>query len=240
MKANGFATIPEELASKLQDLIFVEKKYRAGDRIPAEQELADMFGVSRNSVREAVKILVNSGVLKIERGRGTFVRRQNQSSVDLLGLMKTEDESTLMKDWMQVRIVLEPLAVTNAVANATDEEISNIVRWAEVCEKNFLQGESIAEADKCFHISLARASGNCIIERLLPSMETAISDILNVNLYTLAYKDDRAFVKSVVMEHKLIAEQIALRNSEAAINLLKGHLQKVSFCLDEGLRMLKK
>ena len=63
-----------DLASeKLIRLITVDQKYKAGDKLPNEKELADELGVSRNTLRAAVQQLVGQGVLKIRRGRGTYV-----------------------------------------------------------------------------------------------------------------------------------------------------------------------
>lgn len=239
MKADRYQSIPELVAAKLQELIAVEKKYLPGEQIPTEAELTAQFGVSRNSVREAVKLLVNSGVLEIRRGCGTFVRQLGGEEDGLLRLIRSADDVSLLRDWMDVRQNLEPLAVKLAIARGTDEQKAEIRRWALSCEEYIGQASGFAEADKRFHISIARASGNCVIMSLLPAMETAIADILNVNLYAIAARSDRPFTETVVMEHKLIAEQILAGNATAASNLMRGHLEKVALYLEDGIRILQ-
>ena len=89
------ALLSEEIANKIKQLI--EKQYKPGDKIPTEMELADFLGVSRTTIREAVKILCSSHILVIKRGNGTFVCENPGVPADPLGV-KALDEQKVKDD----------------------------------------------------------------------------------------------------------------------------------------------
>ena len=82
-------TVTKELsdiaAKRLREMI-IQKQMKSGDRLPSESELGEMFGVSRSTVREAIKLLIAENVVEIQRGKGTFVTLHPGVSKDPLGL----------------------------------------------------------------------------------------------------------------------------------------------------------
>jgi len=93
--ANSFIPISQSIADQISDMIFLEKKYKPNDKLPNENKLAEEMGVSRTTIREAVKILVANGVLTIDRGRGTFVTAQPGAQNDPFGISYIEDKKKL-------------------------------------------------------------------------------------------------------------------------------------------------
>lgn len=75
---NEFIPVSNMIADRIRDMIFLEKKYASGDKLPNEYELSSMLGVSRTSLREAIKILAANGTLTIKRGSGTFCIEKQQ------------------------------------------------------------------------------------------------------------------------------------------------------------------
>lgn len=90
--SNGFIPISQIIANQISDMIFLEKKYNPNDKLPNENKLAEELGVSRTTIREAVKILVANGILTIERGRGTFVTANPGMHNDPFGISYLEDK----------------------------------------------------------------------------------------------------------------------------------------------------
>ena len=67
--------LSDDIADVILSMITVEKKYNPGDKLPNEMELSEQLGVSRITLREAIRILVTANVLEIKRGKGTFVKK---------------------------------------------------------------------------------------------------------------------------------------------------------------------
>ncbi len=233
-----YNSLPEEIATKLSDLIFIERKYCPGDKIPTERELSAMFGVGRNTVREAVKMLVQGGVLSVERGRGTFVLEPSEASNGIFGLTHRRDKVSVLKDWTQIRIALEPLAVELAIMNGTENDFADIQRLNQEYQAKALAGESTEQIDRAFHIAIARASHNRILEKLTPMMESAIWDIVRWNLIMGTDNQRVSALDVVAYEHDLITKQILVKNTSAAVNLMRSHIQKVYLLLEDSEQKL--
>ena len=67
------SSLSEQAANQILDMILVEKRFQTGDKLPNEMELAQELGISRVTLREAIRILCTRGIVEIQRGRGTFV-----------------------------------------------------------------------------------------------------------------------------------------------------------------------
>jgi DNA-binding FadR family transcriptional regulator len=171
--ANEFIPISNSIANQISDMIFLQKKYKPKDKLPNEHQLAEELGVSRTTIREAVKILVANGVLAIERGRGTFVTDRPDSQNDPLGISYIEDKMKLIRNWFELRLILEPANVRLVVERASDEEIKEIVAWERRDAELMKTGDpyEYAEADQRFHAAIAKATHNNVIELMLPSIK---------------------------------------------------------------------
>ena len=123
--------LSQQVAAQLRDLIFEEHRFQPGDRIPDERSLARELGVSRTSLREAIKTLVANGVLVIRRGVGTFVSETPGRQPDPFGFAYAEDKRKLLLDWYQVRLILESEAMEMVAKNATDQELEELVALEE-------------------------------------------------------------------------------------------------------------
>ncbi|HTW98512.1 MAG TPA: FCD domain-containing protein [Acidimicrobiales bacterium] len=160
------------LYRQLQELIcsyIGENHLKAGDPLPAEGELAELFGVSRNSIREAVKSLQVLGVLVSRPGSGLFVRRFSfDPIVDSLPYAMLEDCRDLA-DLLEVRRTLEVGMAERIIAARTDaqvERLGEIVgQWrAELAEH---RDAYPAELDRAFHETLAEELQNSLFSKLL-------------------------------------------------------------------------
>src|SRR5262245_5564050 len=118
----------QHVAEQLRDAI-LRGDYAAGDRLPAERELAEQLGVGRSSVREAFKKLEQLGLVEIRHGDGALVRPLQEASLDILPHLLVLDgrlDLDLLEQWLEAREELMSAAVGLAAARASDEQFDAI------------------------------------------------------------------------------------------------------------------
>jgi len=138
-------------------------KYKAGEKIPAEPELMKLYSVGRSSIREAIKTLAISGILKVQQGSGTFVNTSFQE-VSIEQRLRRAD----FDDVNAVRRLLEKEIVKLATQNRTEEQLKEI-ELALGNRKSAIEAEdpqSCADADIAFHTAIAQASLNPVLSDL--------------------------------------------------------------------------
>ena len=161
-------SVVQQVIDRVTEAI-VNHRIHPGDKIPTEQELAESFGVSRNSVREAIKILVSYGVLEIRRPEGTFVCQGfSESMIDplLYGIILSDTESMEslkeLREWIDVGIIYK------AAQKADDEDLRKLkgaldaIREAAV-NKNF---KAMCDADDEFHQCMAEMTHNVLFIKI--------------------------------------------------------------------------
>lgn len=172
-KTSADSTRKHSAVDRVLDFIkslILSKKLKPGDRIPSENELTSLLGVSRSSVREAMKILDAFGVVTIQTGDGTYVNRSAvRSAFDpiVLELALGDPEADKV---LELREGLETTIARLVVANAGLEDLRDIRRAFGEMETANLEGvsdpERLLRYDVDFHLALARATKNPLIERV--------------------------------------------------------------------------
>src|SRR6266702_1609382 len=163
--------VTEGAIDKIRERI-VSGAWGPGDRLPKESELAAELGLSRNSLREAVRALSQLRVLEVRQGDGTYVSSLEpdlllESTGFISHLLLGETEIELY----EVRRILEAAAATLAAGRIDaqeKEELSPILERMRAA-KNV---EELVEADVAFHAVVARAAGNAVLASLLASLAT--------------------------------------------------------------------
>jgi len=218
-----------QIAGQVRSLI-VSRQLQPGQRLPAERHLAQMLGVSRVPVREAMRTLSEQGLVEVRRGQGMFVASESlEMAVDRLTTMVLDQRNTLT-ELFAVRRLLEPSSARWAAVSADVGTalalralVDEMRRAGAEDASNF---ERIEECDTKLHIEIARASGNRVLLRIME----AIRDLHRQQLETSQRYRDR--VVQTVKDHGRIVEAIAagdpveaaaamvdhLANSEAATN----------------------
>ena len=147
---------------------------RPGDRLPTEGELGKRFEVSRTTIREAVRVLRDKGMVEIHPRRGTFVTDQTrQAASDSLGrLLQMQGGGPDHSQLLEVRELIEPSIAGLAARRAKPEHVArlqdSLVTMTRSVEAE--DAESFIEADVGFHVTLAEATGNVIMPQLLHSV----------------------------------------------------------------------
>jgi DNA-binding FadR family transcriptional regulator len=188
-------SLADEVASKLQEKI-LKGGYKINQKLPVEADLMRSFGVGRSTIREAVKILVNSGFLRVQQGIGTFIEDTTGINEPLLQRLKRADA----KDINEVRQILEMRIAEKAAMNRTGNDISKLEYFlgkrTKAANENLLN--ECIDAHTNFYIALAEASKNPILADLYKLFATQLkTDLLNL------YDDTNYFKESSDPLHKL-------------------------------------
>ena len=207
------------LVPQIEDQLMIyiqQEQIDIGSRLPSEHKLSEKFGVGRSTVREAIKSLVTRGVLEEKRGSGTLVKNPEPDKQDPIGLSKFEDKYRLAMDLFDVRILLEPEVAATACKNATKEQKNRIKELCDEIEELYMEGKNHIQKDMEFHETIAKCSGNKVVETLIPVILTAITTFAN-----LTY---RKLQKETIETHREITNAILRGDSMGAKCAMIMHL----------------
>lgn len=171
----GKKPISEEIAAQIRRLI-AEGRLSPGDRLPAERVMAEMFGVSRTTVREGLKSLTETGLLESRQGAGTFVRRVDDVAPQggsLIDAILAGDYR--LADVFEVRKMLEPEIAAIASGKAQPDDITRLEAILYRQEEAIKKGKSGAELDHRFHQLLADIAGNTVLRELVSALHDALA-----------------------------------------------------------------
>lgn len=216
-------SVVNQIVKQITDSI-IAGDLKPGDKLPTEPELCENFGIGRNSVREAIKILEAYGVVYIKRAEGTFVNDSyNHKMLDpmLYGILL---DKNLRINIIQVRKVLDTGMLYQIISMITDEKMDKIQQEFESL-KTVVLGEGVAakqvlQADVDFHRALVESTGNPIlcnmheyVDRITtPSREKTVELVLEKNqaekfillhqkIINLLLEKNYQNIESVLAEH---------------------------------------
>lgn len=207
------AMLAESTAQQIIKMIEEDNCFSVGDKLPNENDFAAKLGVSRSTLREAIRILTTNGVLEIKRGKGTFVTAN--TTVDCTNL---NDIESGLDDLFEMRLMFEPECAYLAAKRATDEEIETICYYGREIEKKILSGEDRTYEEQKFHESIANATHNSFVKQFMPIIFNAIKKGVVV------LTKDNNVSNDNLNDDKLIMEFIKKRNAEGARTAMKLHI----------------
>jgi GntR family transcriptional repressor for pyruvate dehydrogenase complex len=212
--------LPDQIAGRLIDLI-TERQLKAGDRLPPERELAASMGVSRSSLREALRALAMLGVAEMRHGDGTYLTSLDpEALMKPVGLVLALSDSGL-EELFEARKLVEPGLAALAAARIDDEAAAELVRCAESTPDALHEPEAFMWADIELHALIARAASNAVLSRLLES-------IAGMGLASRRRTGRLAAVrKQSARDHREIAAAIAAHDADAAYAAMLRHLENV-------------
>jgi DNA-binding FadR family transcriptional regulator len=214
----------EEIVVKVKNMI--EKgRLHSGDQLPSERELAEVFNVSRSSVREALRSLETQGYLESRQGDGTYIARQPVESLvnPLATVIFTEKDGQM--ELFEMRRLIEPQLAYLAAERATPEEIAMLGKALELQEDAFNKGESGTEVDKTFHYILAKAAKNKVILRIVDN----IMDLLAESRDKYLQVEGRP--EKSLARHREVLNAIRSGDKELAAQVMLEHLEDIEVSL---------
>ncbi len=219
----------EQVAARIQQLI-VDGHLRPGDRLPTERELAERFGVSRSSVRDAIRVLELMGLVEPRQGEGTVVRDLSPDAVvnPLASLLVRS--RALLRDLWDVRRMIEPHLAARAAQHATEEEVARLQAILDRQRAKAERGELAVEEDSEFHYTIATASRNQVILRILD----VLMDLLRTSRERSLQVPGR--LQRSLEGHRRILAAIRRRDPAAAEAAMRRHLEEIEEVLAAGAR----
>jgi GntR family transcriptional repressor for pyruvate dehydrogenase complex len=210
---------------------------RPGDRLPPEKELAEALGLSRSSLREAVKALELVSVLDVRRGDGTYVTSLTPDL--LLGALTFvadlhQDASVL--ELFAVRRVLEPEAAALAAARCTEQDVARLRALLEAAGSapgTVPSVDDLVAHDLVFHRSINELSGNGYLTGLLDSLS---SSTLRARVWRGLMQEGS--VERTLTEHRAIVDALAAGDAELVRAHVTVHVHGVAQWLQRALEPL--
>lgn len=227
------ANLSDLVSRQIQDLIR-ERHLMPNDRLPAERDLAEQFGVSRTVVREAVRGLAAKGLLEVSPGRGgTIVRLPSAETMsEMMTLFLRGDERTLdYENLVEVRRVLEVAIAGFAAERRTVEDLQGMEHILKETLKVGNDRDRYVKWDLAFHKALAQATHN----RLFPLLLESVNELM-VEVRQLAFRTLGAPVRSY-RYHRAIFDQVKAGDADGAREAMRDHLVEAEQTLHKALAM---
>lgn len=212
--------IHEEVFSQIRELIG-EGRFKAGDQLPSERELAETFKVSRTSVREALRALETQGLIVSRTGAGNFVADLPVESLigPLAGLLI--DEKHALADVFEMRKLIEPQIAGLAAERATDSDIAQMKRIIRKQTDAVSRGDTGVDADAELHFAIGRAAQNRALQKLV----SALMEILGRSREESLQTDKRR--ASSITAHRRIVAAIEKHDRARARSEMLRHIEQV-------------
>ena len=218
MPSNKAKSLTERTGETLYDMILIQKRFKPGDKLPNELELAASLGVSRATLREAVRSLIAQGVLVVKRGCGTFIASElpgiGDVNIDSMDFVRVR-----LSDLYEIRLMFEPQSVKLACERADDDELFAIEAQAKEINRLLRSDGDWPEADQKFHEMIGAASHNEFISRLFPIINSAVHEVMLISTNQKLLKD------MVRRDNALIVEFMLKRDGDGASHAMSIHIR---------------
>ena len=212
--------IHEEVFNQIHELIKAGR-FKARDQLPSERELAEIFKVSRTSVREALRALESQGLIVSRTGMGNFVvDLPLEALVGPLARLLI-DEKNALSDVFELRKLIEPHIAALAAQRATKNDVAQLKRIVAKQTEAVGSGMTGVEADAEFHFTIGRATRNQALQKLVSGMMELLSRSREDSLQT----DGRR--KASVDAHRRIIAAIERQDKNRARGEMLRHIEQV-------------
>lgn len=206
--------------------------YAEGSWLPSEVQLAQRFGTSRGSLREALRGLEERGLVTVTPGRGQLVRQREEwdtRAADVFrACVERGPDPGVLANAIEARRVLEHEAASCASQAASPADIGLLVARVEAMDRalapdakrNFTAEDPLVQADAWFHRTLALLSENPLLAKLIEPLQLPLAELRRIN----APDRDRA----VVLHHRRIIEGLSSREAELAVGAVDEYARQLT------------
>ena len=209
-------SLPKQIAEMIEEKIH-SGEYQIGDKLPPEPVLMEIFGVSRNTLREAVQALTNCGLLQTRQGDGTYVMARERLQVDFYEFMHASNS----EDVLEVRELLEKHIAMSAMRHAEPSDLEEIERCLEL--RNAASGDirEATQADLDFHMAIAHATHNEIVLNIYKYVSSYFNEFIYEKL-----RDQNMDETNMDALHARLLEAIRSKNGPMALDCVD-HIVKI-------------
>ena len=221
--------VTDEAIEKLKEMI-VSGRLRPGDRLPREADLATSLGLSRSSLREAVRALALINILDVRRGDGTYVTSLEPAvMLEALNFIVDFHHDTSVLEFLQVRRILEPAATALAAERIDSRQVDELRALLDSLGPHPEVDELVA-SDLEFHRRIAVSSGNSVLSSLLDTISAPTTRARIWRGLTQSGARERTLA-----EHRAILDALAARDGEVARSWATVHIANVEQWLSSVL-----
>ncbi len=219
----------DKIINQIKELISTGQ-LKAGDRLPSERLLSEKFGVSRTYVRDAIRKLEFYGILKTLPQSGTVVAGFGITALEGLISDVLQLQGTDFHSLVETRVILEVNSARFASLRRTEDDLIELSNALDAYEKAVHSGKQAVEEDLLFHLKIAEASKNSVLNSL---MLIVTPDILTNFTENNVCAGDRPI--TALAEHHEILEHIRKKESDLAGEAMRSHLQEIlNFSIENG------
>lgn len=213
------SSLADQVANQIMSMIFEEHRFQAGDKLPSEMQLAQDLGVSRMTLREAIRILCTRSIVEVRRGIGTFVTNDtgefisSMANFSMVVNVKASNQDTLL-----IRLMIEPLTAYNACKYGTDEELQRIRDLSIEIEEAVKHGANRTKPEQDFHAAIIAASHNPLVVEFTPVINRSIFSAV------ASFDTSTALVPLSLQDHRELVRCLMARNAVAAYTAMRLHI----------------
>lgn len=213
--------IPEEIVQQIKSLI-KDGKLQPGEKLPPERTLADLLGVGRSSLREAINILETLGFIETKKQKGIFVRSVSSPIIsDPLRQILEEDRSKL-SELYELRKDFELASIYMAAKLRTKTDLARIRKFLKRMEEDSQNSHLSLSDDVGFHMAMAQATHNFLRVHILKNIFDVAADYMGLIVQKLI--EEKTSIFKVLDQHKRIFQAIQKKDQEGARTLMDEHL----------------
>ncbi|AEV29810.1 transcriptional regulator [Sphaerochaeta pleomorpha str. Grapes] len=198
--------------------IIRNENLKSGDRLYSEKQLSERLEVSRSSIREALRMLEVSGIVKVYQGKGVFINDQDAMVHPVHSWVVENAES--LREHFEVRLLIEPHAASVASQRASAKDLETLRKTYDEFV-GFVRDGNVSKAissDGAFHLAVAKATRNRTLIGLMRTMEQT----LNEGWYASLHVPGR--LESSIDEHNDLLKAIEAKDAEASASAMAKHL----------------
>lgn len=200
---------------------------RLGERLPGERALSQELGVSRSSVREALRVLEAMGVVRRAVGSGpdagAVVVAEPSAAVSALLRLHLATSHLPIADIVQTRVLLESWSVRRAAGRASDDELVAAERLLDAMDDPDIEPERFHRLDAEFHVALSAMAGNVLVATVMAALRDAIHDYVMAAVPSLP--DWAATARGLRREHRGVLQAIRDGDGDLAATRVVEHIE---------------
>lgn len=197
-------------------------QWESGLKLPNEIELSSSFDVSRNILRESMKILANFEILTAKAGKGTYISKNAIANIHNMHFFENLKNNSTIENLLETRLIIEPEMAYYATIRCTDDEINNL-ELEMINEKDIKKNEitSFFYNDFDFHFKLAKLSRNVLCANFIQSVlnELESSDYSKINKHV-----DRSITEDSHSDHVYLITAMKKRDPLLAKEIMYNHI----------------
>ena len=212
--------LSSSLVKEIQHRISTQE-FCPGDKLPPQDQLASMFGVSRTALREALKQLALMGLVEMKHGKGTFIGASTASQLleSLSPLLLMDKETTF--ELLEARLFIESALASLAAKKASPEDIGELGALVQGMRRDLGDGDiqAFSKKDLEFHLSIGNASKNRVLTKILQTIRDMLHQFITEALVLIP-----GMARSALNYHGRILEAIEKHDAESAEKHMRDHI----------------